>query len=119
MALIACHECGKEISDQAEACPHCGAPVKKPEPPKVEDMTPEELNQLAEQQRMKMMGIKPKSNLEAVAGGTAKAAAGAYGAGCGLMTLLSFVFGLLMLFVIPPVGIVLVLLGIAGLLVRR
>ena len=72
MALIPCHECGKEISDQAEACPHCGAPVKKPEPPKVEDMTPEELNQLAEQQRMKMMGIKPKSNLEAVAGGTAK-----------------------------------------------
>ena len=63
MALIACHECGKEISDQAEACPHCGAPVKKPEPPKVEDMTPEEPNELAEQQRMKMLGIKPKSNL--------------------------------------------------------
>ena len=51
-------------------------------------MTPEELNQLAEQQRMKMMGIKPKSSLEAVADGTAKAAAGAYGAGCRLMTLL-------------------------------
>ena len=54
-----------------------------------------------------------------VAGGTAKASVGAYDAGCGLMTLLLFVFGLLMLFVIPPVGIVLVLLGIAGLLVRR
>lgn len=26
MALIKCHECGKEISDQALACPHCGAP---------------------------------------------------------------------------------------------
>ena len=26
MALITCHECGKEISDQAAACPHCGAP---------------------------------------------------------------------------------------------
>jgi DNA-directed RNA polymerase subunit RPC12/RpoP len=26
MALIACRECGKEISDQAPACPHCGAP---------------------------------------------------------------------------------------------
>ena len=119
MALIACHECGKEISDQAEACPHCGAPVKKPEPPKVEDMTPEELNELAEQQRMKMMGIKPKSNLEAMAGGTAKAAAGAYGAGCSLMTLLSFVFGLVMVFVFPPLGIVLVLLGIAAVLIRR
>ncbi|GIR23824.1 MAG: hypothetical protein CM15mP38_0070 [Synechococcus sp.] len=31
------------------------------------------------------------------------------------MTLLSFVFGLLMVFVIPPVGIVLGLLGIAEL----
>ena len=27
MALIACRECGKEISDQAPACPHCGAPA--------------------------------------------------------------------------------------------
>lgn len=27
MALIACAECGKEISDKAAACPHCGAPV--------------------------------------------------------------------------------------------
>lgn len=27
MALIACPECGKEISDKATACPHCGAPA--------------------------------------------------------------------------------------------
>lgn len=27
MALINCKECGKEISDQASACPNCGAPV--------------------------------------------------------------------------------------------
>ena len=27
MALIACKECGKEISSKAEACPACGAPV--------------------------------------------------------------------------------------------
>jgi uncharacterized membrane protein YhaH (DUF805 family) len=26
MALIKCYECEKEISDQAPACPHCGAP---------------------------------------------------------------------------------------------
>ena len=38
-------------------------------PPKVEALTPEEL---AEKQRMKIMGIKPKSNLEAAASGTAK-----------------------------------------------
>jgi hypothetical protein len=26
MALVKCQECGKEISDQAANCPHCGAP---------------------------------------------------------------------------------------------
>ncbi|MBI5037750.1 MAG: zinc-ribbon domain-containing protein [Candidatus Kerfeldbacteria bacterium] len=28
MALIKCSECGKDISDQAEACPHCGNPLR-------------------------------------------------------------------------------------------
>ena len=28
MALIECNECKKEISDKAESCPHCGAPIK-------------------------------------------------------------------------------------------
>lgn len=32
MALIACAECGKEISDKAAACPHCGAPVASTSP---------------------------------------------------------------------------------------
>lgn len=27
MALIDCGECGRMASDQAAACPHCGAPV--------------------------------------------------------------------------------------------
>ena len=30
MALIKCHECGKEISTKAKECPHCGAPAKSP-----------------------------------------------------------------------------------------
>lgn len=30
MALIKCHECNNEVSTQAEVCPQCGAPVKKP-----------------------------------------------------------------------------------------
>lgn len=30
MALINCHECGKQISDSAQSCPNCGAPVKAP-----------------------------------------------------------------------------------------
>ena len=28
MALIECHECGKQISDSATTCPGCGAPVR-------------------------------------------------------------------------------------------
>ncbi len=28
MALIKCPECGKQMSDKAEACPHCGCPVE-------------------------------------------------------------------------------------------
>jgi DNA-directed RNA polymerase subunit RPC12/RpoP len=37
MALIKCSECGREISDQAQNCPGCGAPVgqKKAEPTNV------------------------------------------------------------------------------------
>jgi hypothetical protein len=29
MALVKCHECNKEISSEAVACPHCGAKPKK------------------------------------------------------------------------------------------
>jgi DNA-directed RNA polymerase subunit RPC12/RpoP len=28
--LIICHECGKEVSDQARACPGCGAKFARP-----------------------------------------------------------------------------------------
>lgn len=31
MALIPCGECGREVSDKAAACPHCGAPVSSGE----------------------------------------------------------------------------------------
>lgn len=31
MALINCSECGKEISDKANTCPNCGAPIKEDE----------------------------------------------------------------------------------------
>jgi hypothetical protein len=36
MALIPCYECEKEISDQAPACPHCGAP-KEALPPQTRE----------------------------------------------------------------------------------
>lgn len=29
MALIKCPECGKEVSDKANSCPHCGYPLIK------------------------------------------------------------------------------------------
>lgn len=32
MALISCKECGREVSDQAAACPACGAPVAQAAP---------------------------------------------------------------------------------------
>ena len=31
MAMIKCHECGREISDSADRCPHCGRASKKHE----------------------------------------------------------------------------------------
>ncbi len=30
MAIVKCRECGKDVSSQAEACPHCG--MKEPMP---------------------------------------------------------------------------------------
>ena len=32
MALIYCRECGKQISDQAYACPYCGCPMSNYNP---------------------------------------------------------------------------------------
>lgn len=34
MSLIECHECKKQISDEAAACPNCGAKVRKAPAPK-------------------------------------------------------------------------------------
>jgi len=32
MVLVKCQECGKEISSNAQACPHCGNPIRQPQP---------------------------------------------------------------------------------------
>lgn len=36
MAIINCSECGSNISDKAEKCPHCGNPINISQPQKVE-----------------------------------------------------------------------------------
>ncbi len=38
MALIYCRECGKQISNMAESCPHCGMPLYNIQPPPEYDM---------------------------------------------------------------------------------
>lgn len=41
MALITCYECDRMASDQAAACPHCGAPIaKQPVPLQTQSSTP-------------------------------------------------------------------------------
>lgn len=35
MALRPCTECGREVSDLATTCPHCGAPVARTSPNRV------------------------------------------------------------------------------------
>ena len=37
MALVACQDCGKHVSDLAPACPNCGRPMNA-QPSKVEDV---------------------------------------------------------------------------------
>lgn len=40
MALINCPECGKQVSDRAPACPHCGMPLGTVSPPSVPPASP-------------------------------------------------------------------------------
>lgn len=51
MALIKCKECGKEISDKAQACPSCGAPQSSSVPP---PLTPPIPNYTTAEQQAKM-----------------------------------------------------------------
>ncbi len=39
MALMNCPECGKEVSDQADMCPHCGITLKSIQEPPVDANT--------------------------------------------------------------------------------
>ncbi|MBQ3635357.1 MAG: CD225/dispanin family protein [Bacteroidales bacterium] len=41
MTLIRCRECGREVSDAAAKCPHCGAPIKDGGQVKGRELMPE------------------------------------------------------------------------------
>lgn len=47
MALISCPECGKEISDQVTACPHCGYPCNKEVSSDASSAAPTKSNKIA------------------------------------------------------------------------
>ena len=59
VALIVCPECGKEFSDRAAACPHCGCP---------NDSIAEGGVDLAEQQRQRIAKAARSTNPDVVAG---------------------------------------------------
>ena len=45
MSMIYCRECGKEVSDLAEKCPNCGAPIKAAQAtPQIQPYQPKEKN---------------------------------------------------------------------------
>lgn len=81
MALINCVECGKQMSDQAAACPHCG----HPNPAFAE---PEAAPETADEQRARIAGTSKKD-------GEKKSATNNGCVGC--LTLLGdvFIFGLI------------------------
>lgn len=55
MALIKCKECGKEISDKAKVCPHCGNPIttNKKKKKSYEELTFQEKKKIKEIMRKK------------------------------------------------------------------
>jgi len=47
LALINCNECGKEVSDNAKACPGCGNPVSEAPEVKINTNTTKNINTMA------------------------------------------------------------------------
>lgn len=75
MALINCIECGKQISDRAITCPHCGAPVdhkileqKKLEQKREEEIT--EQDEREERERIKRIKAEQKRQEEPLGNST-------------------------------------------------
>ena len=55
MSLIKCSECGKEISDKAKTCIHCGNPIYKE---KVQTMKKKKLEELTQEEKDKICSYR-------------------------------------------------------------
>ncbi len=73
MALIKCSECGREISDKASSCPHCGCPVvgteELVEKPAVKKDDSEGNEEETKQEEIKSEESKPKVKKKLSKGG--------------------------------------------------
>jgi len=65
MALMKCPECGGDLSDQAESCPHCGYPVKRGKPRPVTEQSPASAGEA--QQTTPSAPEKPEASAEPTA----------------------------------------------------
>lgn len=105
MALIACPECKREISDKATACPHCGCPiVASPPPVMVASQIPPQLPQQQASPTVRAKIVKQSSSFGA---GCMVQALGLVSLLCALLTIFSgigpFIFG--------PIGVLLLIWG--------
>lgn len=96
MAIIRCYECGKEISDAASTCPHCGAHLK-------EDLTETLICPYCKTKNNKDATVCKACHKEilkyAVAGETLKATGSVIG-GCGcLLMIIGVIIIVIMIFV--------------------
>lgn len=96
---IECPDCGKEISERAVSCPHCGAPNQEPAP---ENQDTSAI--LCPNCKKAMVQKEEKSSVSP---------AGLFGA-------LLFIIGIACLFFSAPMGIIIMVLGIlTGLMSNR
>ena len=62
MALIKCKECGKEISDAADSCPHCGFPLKQ-ESNNDENITKKQMEEIVKDSEKRAYKDKTKKSI--------------------------------------------------------
>ena len=100
VALIVCPECGKEFSDRAAACPHCGCP---------NDTQVGEAVDLAGQQRKRITSAGPSSSPDVIAAQGAQATKvivnnNGCGSGCGSGCLKAIGYFIVFCFVLGAIG---------------